>query len=103
MVSLSPKQFFVLIRLSRSPITSINGLRPRDFQILRFLDSCGYVSIQTRRPDDTLNDASFSSAEISELGFSYLFASLRNLFCFFIPVIISICSLVISIFTLCNP
>ncbi len=100
MVTLSPKQFAVLVRLSKSPIRSVTGLKPREFRILCFLCDCGYAEIQTRIPAEAIKDSNFRSAETTESGMSYLFSAIRNLFCFFVPVVISICSLILSVISI---
>lgn len=102
MTSLSSKQLHVLKSLRKTDIHSIDGLKGSVPEILLFLNKCGYVDLEMKTPGSS-NRSDITDAKISQLGLSYLHDRHVVLLAFWIPTFISLCALVISIFSLCHP
>lgn len=103
MTPLDGKQTKILKKLLKKSLSSFEEIKPELFSAYCFLKQEGYISIETKQTTDSLPNGligintDITHIGISEKGKSYLYNERLSLLRFFIPLVISVCAVVISI------
>lgn len=105
MTTLSNKQRKILKKLLKNPLTSFEEDIPNK-AVYAYLNTAGYLTVETETDTSELANGIIGVHSVvkkicvSEKGKAYLYEHRMTSLCFTIPTIISLASLVISIFAL---